>query len=238
MKRYLTLSAAIHGLALAALTLWGGRVLVQGRPEVTRVRIIDERPRDPGAGDGAAATREAAPAAEAVASAKTAPQRPAPPPEPAMAREAVPRPAAKRAPSPADRNLPAAARVSRGAATAAAEAPSPARTRVAASAPAGGPGGAGGGEAARASRIAQIHARIQAALFYPREARRRGLEGTVHLRFDIRRNGRVRHVAVRRSSGERLLDRAGVETLRRAEPLPFVEGDLEIPVVFHLTRGR
>lgn len=109
--------------------------------------------------------------------------------------------------------------------------------RVARRAPGGdleGPGAHVGGSAARDRRIAVIQARIQRALFYPRKARRRGIEGTAHVRFDILRDGRVDGLAVQRSSGHAMLDRASVKTIERAQPFPFVAGALEVPVVFRL----
>lgn len=50
---------------------------------------------------------------------------------------------------------------------------------------------------------------------YPVQARRRGIEGTVHLRVSIDAGGDVLAVEVERSSGSRLLDRAAVRGVRR-----------------------
>lgn len=55
---------------------------------------------------------------------------------------------------------------------------------------------------------------------YPRAARRAGLQGTVHVRFVIDPEGRIADAAVERSSGARVLDRAALDLLGRASPVP------------------
>ena len=51
---------------------------------------------------------------------------------------------------------------------------------------------------------------------YPEEARRRGAEGSVALRFTIDRSGRVLEVMLVRSSGSPILDSAAEAMLRGA----------------------
>jgi protein TonB len=51
---------------------------------------------------------------------------------------------------------------------------------------------------------------------YPEEARRRGDEGTVVVRFSLDRSGRVGDVTVLRGSGSSILDAATVAMLRNA----------------------
>jgi len=58
---------------------------------------------------------------------------------------------------------------------------------------------------------------------YPDQARRRGQEGTVALRFTVERSGRVTEVALARSSGLAVLDTAA-EALLRAATLPSFTG--------------
>ena len=55
---------------------------------------------------------------------------------------------------------------------------------------------------------------------YPPLARERGYEGTVYLRALIERDGRVGNLAVDRSSGYEILDRAAVESVREWTFLP------------------
>ncbi len=76
---------------------------------------------------------------------------------------------------------------------------------------------------------------------YPRRARRLRIEGEGLLRIRIGRDGHARHVALERSTGNRLLDRAALEMARRANPFPpFPEQDLRrereflVPVAFLL----
>lgn len=101
-----------------------------------------------------------------------------------------------------------------------------------------GSGGSGSGaqdETDRDHRIAIIRQRIQEALVYPRAARRRGIEGTSHVQFDLTGAGRLRTFALVRSSGKKLLDDASLRTVERAQPFPFVDGTLVVAIVFRLS---
>lgn len=75
---------------------------------------------------------------------------------------------------------------------------------------------------------------------YPEEARRAGLKGSVELLFSMRRDGAVTDAYIRTSSGQRLLDAAAMETIRRAQPLPKIPSELpdhltiRLPVVFEV----
>jgi protein TonB len=84
------------------------------------------------------------------------------------------------------------------------------------------------------ARLAAIQQRVQAALVYPPLARMRRTEGTARMAFAIGGDGRARQVAVARSSGFPVIDRAAERAVRAAEPLPYVYGRLEIPVRFEL----
>jgi len=83
-------------------------------------------------------------------------------------------------------------------------------------------------------RLAEIRRRVQRVLVYPPIARWRGLEGTTRLEFEIGADGRARGLAVARSSGSWLLDRAAERALRTAGELPYVWGRLSLPVRFAL----
>ena len=79
---------------------------------------------------------------------------------------------------------------------------------------------------------------------YPREARRRRMQGMVYLYFRVARDGRVLDFEIRRSSGHILLDGEAEAMLQRAQPLPpFTDNmkggylDITVPVEFSL-RGN
>lgn len=84
------------------------------------------------------------------------------------------------------------------------------------------------------ARIAEIQRRIQEALVYPALARRRAIEGESEVAFEIGASGRASGIALVRSSGSALLDRAAERAVRDAAPLPPVLGRLRVPVRFEL----
>jgi protein TonB len=65
---------------------------------------------------------------------------------------------------------------------------------------------------------------------YPQEARRRGEQGNVVLRFVVERSGRVAEVAVVRGSGSSILD-AAAEALLRNAALPAFPAAMSQPSV-------
>jgi len=76
---------------------------------------------------------------------------------------------------------------------------------------------------------------------YPAEARRRGDEGTVTLRFKIDAQGRLLSYELVHRSGRTALDKATLQMIRRAEPLPppppelLTNGTLEVVAPFAYT---
>lgn len=85
----------------------------------------------------------------------------------------------------------------------------------------------------------QLLAHLEQHKRYPRDARSRRLEGVVLVRFAMNRQGRVLSAVVEQSSDHAVLDRAALDLLRRAQPLPpppaQVAGDpltLTVPVEF------
>ncbi len=85
-----------------------------------------------------------------------------------------------------------------------------------------------------AERLAEIRRRIQAALIYPPLARHQRLQGETLVRFEIESDGTPNTVTVHRSSDMPTLDRAALRAVRAAAPLPWVHGQLEVPVRFAL----
>jgi protein TonB len=75
---------------------------------------------------------------------------------------------------------------------------------------------------------------------YPEMARARGWEGQVVLKVRVAASGRAEAVAVKRSSGRRLLDDAALEAVRRWAFVPASQGGtavagwVEVPLVFTL----
>lgn len=79
---------------------------------------------------------------------------------------------------------------------------------------------------------------------YPADAQRKGQQGTPHVFFTVCRDGRVLGAQIVRTSGFASLDQAGIDLVRRAEPLPaFPQGlsehtlNLVVPVEFFLAKA-
>lgn len=75
---------------------------------------------------------------------------------------------------------------------------------------------------------------------YPAAARARREEGVTFVTFRMNRAGKVLSASLGRSSGSIFLDRAALDTIRRAQPLPAIpegkpdEVELSVPVEFFL----
>ncbi|MEF3191144.1 MAG: energy transducer TonB [Campylobacterales bacterium] len=86
------------------------------------------------------------------------------------------------------------------------------------------------------NKSAIVHA-IMANRFYPPIARRMGWEGTTILRFDLLPNGEINNLELTRSSGYAALDRASLETIRRAVdamPKPSTRVTITVPIEYQL----
>lgn len=77
---------------------------------------------------------------------------------------------------------------------------------------------------------------------YPAAARIRREEGIAYVTFRMNRAGAVLSAEIVRSSGSAMLDRAALDTLKRAQPLPAIPDDkpdpleLSVPVEFFVRR--
>jgi protein TonB len=79
---------------------------------------------------------------------------------------------------------------------------------------------------------------------YPEDARRRGMQGTARLRFVVDAEGKVLSYSLAGGSGSASLDRATLEMIRKAQPLPpppkelLTNGSLEVvaPFVYSLDK--
>lgn len=93
---------------------------------------------------------------------------------------------------------------------------------------------------AEATWEALLLAHLEKHRRYPSPARARRDQGVAHVRFTMNRQGQVLSVSVLRSSGSAVLDRAALDTIRRAQPLPAIPNgrpdllELTVPVEFFL----
>jgi protein TonB len=69
---------------------------------------------------------------------------------------------------------------------------------------------------------------------YPNAARSMHLEGKVDTQFSMTRDGTLLGVWVRTSSGQMLLDKEAIETIRRAQPLPPIPPELPDRLNIHV----
>ncbi len=98
-----------------------------------------------------------------------------------------------------------------------------------------GPVGVVGVGVDRNQLIARALARIRSERHYPELARRRGIEGTVHIAFFVGADGQPRQITVLRGA-DPLLDEAAREAVQRAAPLPPL-GAAELDLDFRLDGG-
>ncbi|MGI9377318.1 MAG: TonB family protein [Tsuneonella suprasediminis] len=95
---------------------------------------------------------------------------------------------------------------------------------------------------AEATWEALLLAHLEEYRRYPARARAARQEGVVHVRFRMNRAGAVLSASILRSSGFSTLDRAALDTLKRAQPLPAIPDDrpdeveLTIPVEYFVRR--
>ena len=97
--------------------------------------------------------------------------------------------------------------------------------------------------APRAGFEAEVRAAIGRAKAYPEAARERGIAGAARLEVRVGRTGRLLEVKLLRSSGDPLLDAAGIEAARRAtlpaapDGLPGESFRIEVGVSFEAAGG-
>ncbi|MGE0845771.1 MAG: TonB family protein [Flavobacteriaceae bacterium] len=78
------------------------------------------------------------------------------------------------------------------------------------------------GNAAVTNYPGQVVRRLRSSLRYPAAARSARLKGEVHVSFVVAANGSAGSVRVVRSSGSPILDKAAMDTVRRASPFPSI----------------
>lgn len=78
-----------------------------------------------------------------------------------------------------------------------------------------------------ADYFALISAHLNRRKTYPAEARKARQQGVVTVRFTVDRKGLVSDVAIKRSSGHKLLDQATVDLVHRVAPLPAMPASMQ-----------
>lgn len=73
----------------------------------------------------------------------------------------------------------------------------------------------------------KVRQRIANAKYYPRTARRRGMEGQPVIAFTLDKSGQLVKVDLAQTSGYQLLDRAAVEAVHQAAPYPEIPTELQ-----------
>ena len=101
----------------------------------------------------------------------------------------------------------------------------------------------GGNPEAERSYYAELLARLERYKRYPKKSRKRHEEGVVTVYLTINRDGSLVQSNVSKSSGHKRLDKAVMDMLRKAAPLPKFHDDMNqtqlsinIPIIFELTR--
>lgn len=84
------------------------------------------------------------------------------------------------------------------------------------------------------ARLRAIVRRIQRHQHYPEVARSAGVEGASTVSFRILPNGKPGGLRIKRTSGNAVLDRASLEAVRKAAPLPYVDKTLVLTMRYHL----
>lgn len=87
----------------------------------------------------------------------------------------------------------------------------------------------------KSANYSLILEKIEAAKWYPRVARKRGLEGVTVVKFRIAPDGNVMDIMIDQASGFSILDNAAIKTIRRAAPFPHFDSLLKVAVTFKLT---
>lgn len=70
------------------------------------------------------------------------------------------------------------------------------------------------------TRLKEIWKKINRAKYYPQMAKKQGIEGTPRVTFFINAGGNVEWANIATSSGDEILDKAAIEAVKNAAPLP------------------
>lgn len=92
----------------------------------------------------------------------------------------------------------------------------------------------GQGEGILPGTIELISMAIERVKIYPLIARKRGIEGTVHVSFNVMPDGNPYGIKILKSSGDSILDKATVKVVKKAAPFPLIANRIELPVSYRL----
>jgi len=73
----------------------------------------------------------------------------------------------------------------------------------------------------------KVRQRVAAAKYYPRTARRRGMEGQPVIAFTVTKDGRLLKANLAQTSGYQMLDRAALQAVQQAAPYPEIPAELK-----------
>jgi TonB family protein len=73
-----------------------------------------------------------------------------------------------------------------------------------------------------------IISKIHSEKYYPRIAKKRGIQGDALLRFELKTDGGLEKVNILKSSGSNILDKAAVNTVKKAAPFPYINGSIDV----------
>lgn len=82
---------------------------------------------------------------------------------------------------------------------------------------------------------ALIRTAIEKTKTYPFLARKKKIEGTVLTGFTINNKGYPQDIKIKKSSGHEILDSAAMKIVKNSAPLPYVRGEIIVPITFKLT---
>ena len=86
------------------------------------------------------------------------------------------------------------------------------------------------------THIAEIMTLLRKNLYYPRMARKRGIQGKVMVRFELMENGEIKNITIL-EAGRDILAGAAITTIERLEgkfPLPSETLTLHVPIMYQL----
>lgn len=72
-----------------------------------------------------------------------------------------------------------------------------------------------------------VKKKIDEKIFYPEIARRRNIEGKVKIQFILNNDGNLREIKILKSSGNKILDDASIEIIKKSAPFPKFPENLD-----------